>query len=710
MRSGRKVPECVRPLHDPRKLLNGIPAFTVLYLAIAGFAAAQVSEATAGTVVTNRPPLQPKTYNTLPLGAIEPRGWLRHQLEIQAAGLTGHLDEFWNDVGPNSGWLGGTGESWERGPYYLDGLLPLAYELNNPTLIGKARQWVDWTLDHQQPDGQIGPPKNDDWWPRMVMLKVLTQYEEVSGDPRVIPVMQKYFAYELRELPHRPLRDWGKYRWQDNAYSVLWLYSRTGDRNLLDLVKLLHEQGYDWEAQFANFKYTSKETREKLGLEPHHIPLEAAMQTHGVNNAMALKAAPVWWLVTGDPKDRRELDHQLAMLDKYHGLPNGMFSGDEHFAGPDPSQGIELCAVVETMFSLEQAFAILGDPRLADRLEKVAYNALPGTLSDDMWAHQYDQQPNQIACTRAQRQWSTNGPDSNLFGLAPNFGCCTANLHQGWPKFVSSLWMAAPGGGLVAAAYAPSRVHTKRNGADIAVDEETDYPFRGTARFTVHVSHPAAFALILRVPVWAEGASVNLNGRAFPVPPSGCALESPESGTATAACDFSKAFYPINRTWKEGDTVALNFAMQPRVTHWYHDAAAFERGPLVFSLPLGGQWSELKKYAEKSADWQITPSRQWNYAVEIGNCAARAIERPVGAVPFSAAHPPVVLEVKGRRDPEWAVEENSAGPVPTSPVISKEPLETLALVPYGAAKLRITAFPYLREKSQCSDSPAKSAR
>ncbi|MGH9694004.1 MAG: beta-L-arabinofuranosidase domain-containing protein, partial [Bryobacteraceae bacterium] len=354
------------------------------------------------------------------------------------------------------------------------------------TLIRKAKQWVDWTLTHQRPDGQIGPLRNDDWWPRMVMLKVLTQYQEVSGDPRVIPVMRKYFAYELRELPDRPLRDWGKYRWQDNVYSVLWLYNRTGDRSLLELAKLLHQQGYDWEAQFANFKYTSKETSARLGLKEHSPIPDAAMQTHGVNNAMALKVAPLWWLLSGNASDRDELDHQLAMLDKFHGLPNGMFSGDEHFAGTDPSQGIELCAVVETMFSFEHAFAILGASRIADRLEKVAYNALPGTLSNDMWSHQYDQQPNQIACTRAHRQWSTNGPDSNLFGLEPNFGCCTANLHQGWPKLLSSLWMATPDGGLVTAVYAPSRVHTKLNGVGVVIDEETEYPFRGTVQFTVH--------------------------------------------------------------------------------------------------------------------------------------------------------------------------------------------------------------------------------
>lgn len=665
--------------------LKSVPAIVLAGVCFSAQLAAQSSQAASGSVVANRPPLQPNAYNPLPLGAIEPKGWLRRQLEIQAAGLTGHLDEFWNDVGPNSGWLGGTGESWERGPYYLDGLLPLAYELNDPTLLKKAKPWVEWTLTHQRPDGQIGPLSNDDWWPRMVMLKVLTQYQEASGDPRVIPLMQKYFAYELRELPNRPLRDWGKYRWQDNVYSVLWLYNRTGDKSLLKLARLLHDQGYDWEAQFANFQYTSKETREKLGLRPGNPLPDAAMQTHGVNNAMALKVAPVWWLLSGDPRDRQEIDHQLAMLDKYHGLPNGMFSGDEHFAGPDPSQGIELCAVVETMFSFEQAFAILGDPRIADRLEKVAYNALPGTLSNDMWSHQYDQQPNQIACTRAHRQWSTNGPDSNLFGLEPNFGCCTANFHQGWPKFVSSLWMATPDGGIVAAAYAPNEVHTKLGGLDVKVEEETDYPFRGTAHFTVHTAQPSSFQLVLRIPVWATSGTVTVNGAASRIPAPG-------------------AFYPVKRTWNDGDHLTLKFSMDPRVSHWYRDSAVFERGPLVFSLPLDGQWSELKKYAEKSADWQITPATDWNYAVELGDCDAQVVEHSVGSVPFDVKSAPVLLEVKARRDPQWTVEENSAGPVPLSPVSSTEALGTLTLVPYGAAKLRITAFPYLHEKSQCTSS------
>src|SRR5579863_4144823 len=210
--------------------------------------------------VKDRAPLHPGAFYSMPLGSVRPAGWLRRQLEIQANGLSGHLDETWPDVGPNSGWLGGTGESWERGPYFLDGLIPLAWLLDDARLKAKAQRYIDWILTHQAANGMIGPASNDDWWPRIVALKALTQYQEFTGDPRVIPLMDGYFRYQLAELPKRPLRDWGKFRWQDELLSVIWLYNRTGSPYLLDLAKLLHQQGHDWIAQYANFQFKEKIT------------------------------------------------------------------------------------------------------------------------------------------------------------------------------------------------------------------------------------------------------------------------------------------------------------------------------------------------------------------------------------------------------------------------------------------------------------------
>ena len=640
---------------------------------------ADVNSDALRAAVKNRAPLAQNAFYLLPLGSIRPTGWLKNQLEIQANGLGGHLDETWADVGPNSGWLGGKGESWERGPYFVDGLLPLAYQLDDARLKAKAQRFMDWTLENQAASGMIGPRSNDDWWPRMVMLKALAQYEEATGDPRVIPVLSRYFAYQLEALPGRPLRDWGKFRWQDNALVAIWLYNRTGDARLIELVRLLHSQGHDWQKQYADFKFTEPVTPEAIKLNDGGGLGDLALSAHGVNNGQALKAAPVWSVITNNEDDRRGLAQMLGALDKYHGLPNGMFSCDEHFAGRNPSQGSELCTMVETMFSLEQSLAILGDAAIGDRLERLAFNALPGTFTDDMWAHQYNQEPNQVEVSLHRKPWTTDGPESNLFGLEPNFGCCTANFHQGWPKFAASLWMASADNGLVAAAYSPCEVRTRVRDTVVHISEETDYPFRGTVRIKVDPASAVEFPLRLRIPGWAEGAAISVNGQAQALPAAG-------------------TFAKIDRKWKAGDLVELKLPLRPRISRGFNDSVSIDRGPLVFSFPIGEDWVKLRDRG-MTADWQVFPSSQWNYALAVDEQAIGTVavkEAAVGKAPFTLKNAPITLEMEAGKVPAWRAVDGVADPVPQSPVSSGEPKERIMLVPYAAAKLRITAFPELK--------------
>lgn len=625
--------------------------------------------------------LAPTAFTGLPLGQIRPGGWLHRQLRIQADGLSGHLDEFWPDVGPQSGWLGGPGESWERGPYFIDGLLPLAWLLNDQSLKAKAMLFIDWTLNHQAQSGMIGPAGNNDWWPRMVMSKVLAQYHDATADPRVIAVLTRYFHYQLVALPARPLSDWGKYRWQDEVLIVEWLYERTGDALLLRLARLLERQGYDWIAGFANFKHTGVTSRADLEDAAIRGNKSERMETHGVNNGQALKTAAVRYRLSGEAAtERANFKRQLATLDRFHGMPNGMFSCDEHLAGLDPSHGTELCTVVETLYSLEVALAVFGDASIGDRIEKIAFNALPGAFDDDMWAHQYDQQANQVLVALNSKPWTTNGPESNLYGLEPNFGCCTANFHQGWPKFTSSLWMRSPDGGLVASLYAPCEVETTVGDHKVSLRVETEYPFKQDVRIVLSTETAIGFPLRLRIPAWAHAATVRINGQPAPID------AKPET------------FALIDRLWAPDDVVDLHLPMVPSVSRWYNNSLALMRGPLVFSLDPGESWVKLRD-RRLTADWQVYPQKFWNYALLVDERSAEqveVVEGTVGLKPFAAASAPVKLRLKARRIDAWRSQDGVAAPVPKGLQTSPLPEETLEFIPYGAAKLRITAFPQLQ--------------
>jgi hypothetical protein len=376
----------------------------------------------------------------------------------------------------------------------------------------------------------------------------------------------------------------------------------------------------------------------------------------------------------------------LENLDRFHGMVNGMFSGDEWLAGLGPQRGVETCAVVEMMFSLEQLVRTFGQAEFGDRLEQVAFNALPAAMSADMRSHQYHQQINQVLCTIADRDWTMSTADANTFGLEPHFGCCTANLHQGWPKFVRALWMATPSGGLAAIAYAPNRTTITVNGVPLTLETFTDYPFKDSLRMEVTAERPVRLEILLRAPAWCDAPEVQINAQP-------CEVERLPNG-----------FLRLEREWESGDRIELTLPMRVRSLERPGGAMALTLGPLTLAYAPGEVWERIPG-SEGLGDFEVRFRRSWSYALALEPSAVHGfhIERlnvpsppfshRLGSVPIGVEDVPLRVHVPAGLLTDWNIERNSAAPPPENLTAPLRHEHLIPLVPYGCARIRIAEFP-----------------
>ena len=639
----------------------------------------------ASAQVFNRAPLLGGDYAQLPLGAVRAEGWLADQLRRQADGLTGHLDELYPEVvGDNNAWLGGDGDTWERGPYWIDGLLPLAYLLDDEELIEKAGKWVRAMLDSATPEGYFGNGtdhpyieglqrgKSHDWWPKMVALKILQQYYEATQDRRALEVIDGYFRYQLRELPVTPLGHWSfwaEWRAADNLNVLYWLYNKTGDVYLLRLAELIHDQAVDFTGMFWGGDVFRTQN-----------------SIHCVNLAQGFKTPVVWWQQSHDDRDLEAPKKALEHIRTTIGFPTGLWAGDELLHFGDPARGSELCTAVEMMYSLEEMLRITGDSEWAALLERVAYNALPTQATDAYDARQYYQQVNQIACTRERRPFVTEhfGTD-NVFGLLNGYPCCTCNMHQGWPKFVRNLWLASRDGGLAAMVYGPCRVSSVLGGANVTLTEDTFYPFDGRVTVRIGISGHggrAHFPLEFRIPSWCREATVAVNGK--PVSASGGGK------------------LKLEDTWSDGDCIVLDFPMDITTSSWYDNSTVVERGPLVYALKMDEKWS-VKEFEGADREkygplyHEVTSDSPWNFGMRRKDMDIQFIEQRSydGSYPWNVENAPVTLKAKAVVLPDWRECNGSVGPIPyfTEDGDDTAGAAYIELIPYGCTTLRITEFP-----------------
>ncbi len=660
--------------------------------------------------VHNRAPLRASPLLKLPIGSIKPKSWLLDQLQMQADGMTGHLDELSqyvkNHADENirmeypqhafiideSAWLNKEGKgsisSWEEVPYWLRGYGDLGYVLGDKKIIKETKRWIDAVIASQQEDGWFGPlvnkngEKGPGLWPNMIMLNVLQSYYEYSDDKRVLDLMTDYFRWQLK-VPDKEflVGFWDKQRASDNMESVYWLYNRTGDRWLLELGEKIFRNMARWDKEVTSW--------------------------HGVNASQGFRAPGIYFLQS---KNGAHLGAAYRNYDeimgRYGQVPGGMFGADENARDGyhGPRQAAETCSMVEFMHSFEMLGKITADVRWYDRCEDVAFNSLPAALTPDLRALHYLTAPNQVLLDAKshhpgiEQRNKSSVVDRSWFAYSPHsrttfpYRCCLYNHGQGWPYYAGELWHATSDNGVAASLYCASTVSAKvGDGTMVEVEQKTDYPFGEDIILNLNPEKPVAFPLYLRIPQWCSGAEAWLNGEKLDIVVKG------------------PSYLVIDREWKAGDSVAMSLPMELRATVWDKDfknartepngSVSISHGPLTYSLKIGEKWVKIGG-SDKWPIHRVEPTTPWNYSLVVDpdnpekTISVKERKRRLAKQPFTLENAPIVLRAKAKKIPNWKIDElGMVGRMQANPIRSSQPLEEVELVPMGCARLRISAFP-----------------
>ena len=617
-------------------------------------------------------------------GAVRPAGWLRDRAEAAKAGFTGHMEEIdedfriaWTTNGIRRGkqlnWTRGTG-SWsaEGGAYWFEGLVKLAWQLDDPELKRLSARRLEpllanmndnaigflWWLDRRNPkevEEAFGP---GDWqfWVFGMAERVVAAYGRASGDPRAKRVLRQAFDFE--EMGRR------KGGMAPLASGVAEAARLTGSPEVAKTLEACY--GKLTNSPFARPPLPFLE--QTLNLKRYHEQSGVKFASrHGVWAEESLMSVLALYEATGEVRYRDAVVAWYDFFDRHCRQPYGVTMMDEEWGWAGASRGTETCDVAAEMTTRLRLLACLGDGRWADDVELAFFNAGPGCVSRDFRRHVYHQLPNRVAAPDESKLFSCGNHEHTLYRDKHWPLCCTAVLNRILPNYVEAMWMRTADGGVAAALYGPSSFTADLPSGRIAFEETTDYPFDETVVLTVREAPAAAFPLKVRVPSWCAAAEIAVNGEPLGeagIPPAQNTVNDASPGR-TGVPPVLNGFATLNRVWKPGDRVTLRFPMKPRVCAW-RDLNDFGRerrslylGPLLFAVAV--------------------PEKD-------DNTPAGVVKEPLLPVGFDVKDIAVVRSPLPR---PWTW---STAAAPVKLRIADAGGAPLELVPYGCAKLRFSAL------------------
>lgn len=243
----------------------------------------------------------------------------------------------------------------------------------------------------------------------------------------------------------------------------------------------------------------------------------------------------------------------------------------EEYLMPNSTAYNETCAnIANAMFNF-RLLGIHGNARYADIMELVIYNSALVGISTDGKRYFY---ANPLRMNRGAREYSDNRDCTESVDRKPYIECfcCPPNLVRTIAK-LSSWAYGRSENGIAVNLFGGNRLETQLlDGSRLELYQDTDYPWDGDVKITMDACKDEAFDVQVRIPGWAGGCQLRVNGEDAGVP----------TKPGTFAC--------ITRQWKPGDTVELQLPMDvtllqghPRIEE-VRNQTAVKVGPLVYCI------------------------------------------------------------------------------------------------------------------------------